>query len=133
MVSAIRSDRGASNRLLVLSLERRFTTLASTPLFFEYEAVMTRDEHLRAAGRTAAEVARILDALAAVAEQVRLAFHWRPFLRDADDDMVLETAINGRADAIVTLNARDFAGTTEKFGIDVLAPRQALAKVEMER
>jgi putative PIN family toxin of toxin-antitoxin system len=133
LVSAIRSDRGASNRLLVLSLERRFTALVSTPLFFEYEAVMTRDEHLRVAGRTAAEVTGILDALAAVAEPVRLAFHWRPFLRDANDDMVLETAINGGADAVVTLNARDFAGSTEKFGIDVLAPRQALAKVEMER
>ncbi|HEX3915874.1 MAG TPA: putative toxin-antitoxin system toxin component, PIN family [Caulobacteraceae bacterium] len=130
MVAAIRSNAGASNRLLVRALERSLVMLVSTPLLIEYEAVMTRAEHLAASGLTASDVGNILDAVASVAEPVRLAFHWRPTLRDPDDDMVLETAVNGRADAIVTLNLRDFVGATQGFGVEVLAPGKALAKLE---
>jgi len=67
MVAAIRSHAGASNRLLVLALERRLTMLVSTPLLIEYEAVMTRAEHLAASGLDARQVSTILDAVAAVA------------------------------------------------------------------
>jgi predicted nucleic acid-binding protein len=79
---------------------------------------------------TAVEVGAVLDAVAATAEPVRLAFLWRPTLRDADDDMVLETAANGRADAIVTFNKRDFARVAERFGVEVLAPGEALRRLE---
>ena len=72
----------------------------------EHEAVLTRPEHLAACGLSRTDAGRILDDLAAVARPVRLAFRWRPRLSDPDDDMVLETAINGDADAIVTINQR---------------------------
>jgi predicted nucleic acid-binding protein len=71
----------------------------------------------------------LLDAVALAAEPVRTAFLWRPLLGDADDDMVLEAAINGDADALVTFNTRDFVGAT-RFGLAVLTPREALAEVE---
>jgi predicted nucleic acid-binding protein len=129
MVAAIRSDAGASRRLVVAALEQRFILLVSVALFIEYEAVMTRSEHLAASGLSADDVAAILDALALVAEPVRLAFLWRPMLRDADDDMVLEAAVNGRADAIVTMNRRDFAPASERFGIEVLSPGAAAARL----
>jgi putative PIN family toxin of toxin-antitoxin system len=125
LVVAIRSDAGASRRLLVAALERRFTLLASVPLMFEYQAVMTRPEHLEASGLSAGEVDALLDAVAAVAQPVRLAFLWRPAVRDPDDDMVLEAAVNGMADAIVTFNARDFREAAKSFGIKILAPGQA--------
>lgn len=130
MVAAIRSDRGASRRLLVAGLERRLTLLVSTPLLIEYEAVMTRAEHLEASGLSREEVGQLLDAVAAVAIPVRLAFLWRPTLRDADDDMVLETAVNGQADAIVTFNRRDFLPHAERFGTAVVSPGEALQRME---
>ena len=55
----------------------------------------------------------MLDAVAFVAEPVRLTFLWRPGLRDADDDMVLEAAVNGQADAIVTFNHLDFRASNK--------------------
>jgi len=106
MTAALRSDRGASRQLLLAALDRQFELLLSVPLILEYEAVLTRPEHLAACGLSRADVGRILDDLAAVARPVRLAFRWRPRLSDPDDDMVLETAINGDADAIVTINQR---------------------------
>ena len=130
MVAAIRSDAGASRRLLVGALRRRFSPLASVPLLIEYEAVMTRPEHLDAAGLSVLDVNTILDAVASVAEPIELAFLWRPVLNDADDDMVLEVAVNGRADWIVTFNTTDFAAATDRFGIDVLLPREAVHRLE---
>ena len=44
--------------------------------------------------------------------------------------MVLETAVNGQADAIVTLNLRDFGSVAERFGIAVLLPGEALRRLE---
>jgi len=131
MVAAIRSDVGASRRLLVAGLERRLTLLASVPLMIEYQAVLTRREHLSASGMSAADVGVLLDAVAAVAEPVHLAFLWRPLLGDPDDDMVLEAAVNGRANAIVTFNIRDF-GAAASFGIAVLRPGEALKRLEDE-
>src|SRR5258708_37544857 len=95
----------------------------------EYEAVLTRPQHLAACGLSSTEVGQVLDDLAAVARPVRLAFRWRPRLSDPDDDMVLETAVNGNASAIVTFNQNDFAGGMESFGCAVLRPATALQQI----
>jgi predicted nucleic acid-binding protein len=130
MVAAIRSGTGASRRLLVAALRRLATLVVSVPLAVEYEAVMTRPEHLAASGLTSSEVGELLDAVIFVAEPVRLAFLWRPRLQDADDDMVLETAINGQADRLVTFNQRHFARAGAEFGITICRPAAALAAME---
>ena len=76
-----------------------------------------------------ADVGILLDAVASVGEPVRPSFLWRPSSRDADDDMVLEVAVNGRADAIVTFNRRDFRPATAQFGIEVLLPGAAIERL----
>jgi putative PIN family toxin of toxin-antitoxin system len=129
LVAAIRSHLGASAALLQLALQKKITMLATVPLVLEYEAVLMRAEHLAASGLEPEEVAILLDALVAVSEPVKLAFLWRPQLRDSDDDMVLEAAVNGHADAIVTLNSRDFAAVAPRFGIAIWTPKEALKKV----
>jgi predicted nucleic acid-binding protein len=86
MVAALRSDRGASRQLLLAALNRQFELLLSVPLMLEYEAVLTRAQHLAASGLSSTEIGRVLDDLAAVARPVRLAFRWRPRLRDPDDE-----------------------------------------------
>lgn len=126
LVAALRSDRGASRQLLLGVLERRYQLVASVPLMIEYEAVLSRDEHLLASGLSAEDVQILLDAVAMVAEPVRLAYLWRPLLTDADDDMVLETAVNGRAEVLVTVNLRDFAAAKGMFDVVILSPADAL-------
>ncbi|WP_245525750.1 PIN domain-containing protein [Mesorhizobium sp. M00.F.Ca.ET.216.01.1.1] len=75
-------------------------------------------------------IKRVARCRGAVAEPVRLVFLWRPAVRDPEDDMVLEAAVNGRADAIVTFNLRDFGKVAERFGIMVLSPGEALRQLE---
>ncbi len=129
IVAALRSDRGASRQLLLAALNREFELLLSVPLMLEYEAVLTRAQHLAACGLSSDEVGQVLDDLGAVARPVRLAFRWRPRLADPDDDMVLETAINGRASAIVTFNQRDFAEAGKDFNCAIILPAVALQQI----
>jgi putative PIN family toxin of toxin-antitoxin system len=129
LVAAIRSPSGASAEILRRVLRAELTMLASVPLYAEYEAVATRSDHLARAAATVKEVENLLDALATRLEPVEIRFLWRPQLKDADDEMVLETAVNGRAEAIVTFNRRDFEPAANRFGIAVLAPSEVLQRL----
>jgi putative PIN family toxin of toxin-antitoxin system len=130
MVAAFRSDRGASRQLLVAALDQRYDLLASVPLMIEYEAVLTRPEQLDAIGLRSADVNVVLDAIAKVAIPVELRFLWRPRLKDPSDEMVLETAVNGNADWLVTFNTRHLAEGARDFGIRVVRPFDAWKQVQ---
>jgi putative PIN family toxin of toxin-antitoxin system len=129
LVAALRSERGASRQLLIAALDQRFVLLASTAIWLEYEAVMTRPSQLDAMQLNATEVRDALAALATVAEQVVIHFLWRPVLTDAGDEHVLDLAMNGRADMLVTFNQDDFAEASKTFQIEVVTPAVALRKL----
>ncbi|WP_300304374.1 putative toxin-antitoxin system toxin component, PIN family [Ferrovibrio sp.] len=130
LVAGLRSHLGASNALLRQVALGRIQPLCTTALFLEYEAVLVRAEHRLVHGLDEAGVARFLAAFAAAATAVEVHFLWRPQLQDATDEMVLEAAVNGRADMIVTHNQRHFSGAAEKFGIAVLPPARLLKEIE---
>lgn len=129
LVAAFRSERGASRELLIAALDERYVLLASTALWLEYEAVLTRPLHLRAMQLSDAAVRDVLAALAVVAEPVPIHFLWRPVLADAEDEHVLDLAMNGRADMLVTFNQDDFVEASKTFQIDVVTPATALQRV----
>jgi putative PIN family toxin of toxin-antitoxin system len=129
IVRAIRTPAGASAMLIVEALRGRVTPLVSTALGLEYEAVAMRREHWLQPGFGRVEAERLLDALAAVAEPVEISFRWRGSLSDANDDMVLETALNGAASALVTFNRRHFEAATAQFGLALRTPADILAEL----
>ena len=130
LVAAVRSDRGASRALLISALERRYPLLASVPLMLQYESVLTRPEHLTAAGSSAGDVEVLFNAIALVVEPIRISYLWRPVLPDSGDDLVLETAVNGQADVVVTFNRRHFVPAAALFGLEILAPGDAVRRLE---
>lgn len=129
VVAGVLSPTGASRRLLLAAADRRFELLVSVPLMLEWEAVLKRPEILRAAKGSPDDMDVVLDQLAQVCVPVDLHFLWRPRSRDPDDDMVLETAINGRADAIATFNIRDLAAAAVYFGVAVEQPVSVLRRL----
>jgi len=133
VVAGIRSPQGASAALLRSLPEGNLTLLLSVALVLEYEDVCQRAEHRLATGMSAVEVDGFVNALVSFAEPVEIHFRWRPALRDAGDEMVLETAVNGAADAIVTFNVRHYGKIPGEFGIDVLLPREALERTRKWR
>jgi putative PIN family toxin of toxin-antitoxin system len=128
IVAALRSPSGGSAALLRRIRAGEIRMLLSVPLLLEYEAVALRPEHLQAARISAADVVNVLDVLALFAEPVAIHYLWRPRLRDPADEMVLEAAVNGRADAIVTFNRADFGAVPDVFGIAVAGPGDILRR-----
>jgi putative PIN family toxin of toxin-antitoxin system len=107
-----------------MALLQKIELVCSVPLFLEYEAVLCRPEHLKAAGVSLQDVINLLNVLAGKVQEVEIAYLWRPQLRDPADEMVLEAAVNGRAGAIITFNERDFLPQALSFGLVILKPEQ---------
>lgn len=130
LVAGFRSRKGASNLLLRHVAQGSLRPLVTTALFLEYEDVLRRPEHRLATGMSERDVERALAAFASAAEPVEVHFRWRPQLADPGDELVLEAAVNGRADALVTHNVRDFARAGLRFELRVLTPQQYLKDIE---
>ena len=115
----------------MLRMARRgeIDVVVTVALVLEYEAVLKRPEHLLAAGATFADAEKAVDPLVGIAQPTFVDYRWRPQTRDAGDEMVLEAAINAKADAIVTFNRRDFGDAPLRFGIECWLPGQTLEKV----
>jgi putative PIN family toxin of toxin-antitoxin system len=129
IVAALRSPKGASAALLLAIDDGSAELLATVPLFLEYESVCHRAEHKLASGLREAELKIFFDRLVELVVPVEVWFLWRPQLHDAADEMVLEAAVNGRADALVTFNRRHYHPAADRFGLPVLLPGETLAKV----
>ena len=71
----------------------------------------------------------LLDVLAGVVVPVEVFYLWRPQLKDANDDMVLEAAVSGQADVVLTFNIRDFLPSAEKFNLKVMTPSDFLKEL----
>jgi len=133
LVAAIRSDQGASRRLMVAVLGRQCRLLVSASLLIEYEAVLKRDEHRARSGASIEDVDGLLDALAQLAEPVEINYLWRPHLADPGDELVLETAVNGGADMIATFDLRHLAAAAASFGIAVARPGTIVRRLQEQR
>lgn len=127
-VAAMRSPTGGSAELLRRIDGGGTVMLLTVALALEYEAICTLAEHRLASGLSATEAGIYVDGLIGMAEPVKAFFRWRPRLRDPGDEMVLEAAVNGQADAIVTFNESDLR-EARKFGIEVIRPGEALRRI----
>ena len=123
LVSALRSARGASFEIVAALGRGEFEVAVSVSLLLEYEATLLR--HAEELNSGPQDALGIVDYISDVAISQDIFFLWRPFLRDAGDDLVLELAVAAGSDAIVTHNVRDFVGA-EKFGVRVITPKQFL-------
>lgn len=123
LIAALKSRKGASFRLIELVGTDRFTISVSVPLILEYE--YAAGKLAESIGLTERDIENILDYLYRIAEHRRIFFLWRPFLKDPNDDMVLELAVESESDYIVTHNIRDFEGVGQ-FGLKAISPREFL-------
>lgn len=126
LVSALKSKRGASYKILSLMPTGKFEFHLSVPLVCEYESVLKRsDLNLT---WTIDEIDELMDIICLFGVKHEIWYLWRPLLQDAGDEFVAELAVTAQAEAIVTQNVRDFKGMN-KFGIEVLTPKEFLQRI----
>lgn len=131
LVAAARSRNGASFALVSSIPSPDFEICLSVSLYAEWQDALTRAENLPP-GRTADDALAFVRYLAANAWLQDIFYHWRPFLRDPNDDMILELAFAANCDLIVTHNLGDFAGC-ERMGIRAITPRDFLKLIREAR
>ena len=124
LVAAVRSRDGASFALVSSIDAANFQLCLSVGLYFEWQAVLTRKEHLPP-GRNASDALGFVRYLASRAHLQEIHFLWRPFLPDPNDDMLLELAFAAGCRYIVTYNVKDFHGS-EQLGVTAITPRDFL-------
>lgn len=120
LVAAVHSQLGASHALVRSIPSPNFQICLSVGLYTEWREVLTRPEHLPTCD-TPEDALRFLRYLASQAHLQEIHFLWRPFLGDADDDMVLELAFAAGCRYVVTHNVSDFRGS-EQLGIAAIKP-----------
>lgn len=128
MVAASRSKQGASFVLVSSLPSSRFEFALSVALYTEWQAVLTRPEHLPP-GLQTADVLGYLRYLASIAHLQDVHYLWRPFLRDPDDDMVLECAVASKSNFLVTHNVKDFQRITQ-LGVLPMTPSSFLTHLK---
>ncbi len=126
LVSALRSKRGASHSIFQQINSGKFDINLSVSLVLEYEEAAKRV--LKDLLLNENDIEDIIDYLCSVGNRKDIHFLWRPFLKDPDDDMILEIAVSSQCDAIVTHNVSDFSGA-ETLGIRILTPREFLQEI----
>jgi len=126
IIAALRSNRGASYKLLLLLGNGRFEANMSAPLALEYEDAAKR--LLGSIALNAAEIEDILDYIFSVTNHHEIFYLWRPFLKDPKDDMVLELAVKANCNIIVTYNKGDFQ-ELEQFGIRAMTAKEFLQEI----
>src|SRR5438309_881583 len=124
LVAAAKSRQGASFALIDAIPSPRFQICLSVGLYAEWQDVLTRNENLPV-GLASADANSFLRYLAQQSHLQEIHFLWRPFLPDADDDMVLELALAAECRHIITHNAKDFQGS-EQFGVTAISPGEFL-------
>lgn len=123
LISAQRSQRGASSKLLSLLGTGKFEAHISVALALEYEEILMR--YRLELGLSQDDVVDVVDALCALSKPHEIHYQWRPYLRDPDDEFVLALAVAAGCEYIISFNQRDFVNV-ERFGIRVVTPGEFL-------
>ena len=126
-LSALRSRQGASYRLISEIGGKHFILCISVPLVLEYEATAQRIKWPGKPGKRTIE--DILDYFCLVGESIAPPYLWRPIANDPKDEMLVELAVAGGCDRIITFNKRDLVEVL-KIGIKLQTPREFLEEME---
>lgn len=127
MISALISKHGASRTMLRNCLSGSYVPLISNPLFWEYEAVSSREIIRKYSPLTAEEIRELLNAFYSICQWTPIYYLWRPNLQDEDDNFLIELALAGNALYIVTNNIKDLKASELIFpDLRVLKPEELL-------
>lgn len=122
---------GAANQLMRKCLEGSFSPLMGAALYAEYEDILGR-KHLFARSRLDQdERDELLDIYLSHCTWTQIYYGWRPNLRDEGDNHLIELAVAGNAQYLVTYNLKDFKNMDLQFTeLQIISPEALLSEVQ---
>jgi predicted nucleic acid-binding protein len=123
ILAALRSQAGASYRLLMTVGHPQWQSVVTPALMYQYEDVARRPGNVP--GLSAQDITNILDLIYRESHRQVIWFSWRPASPDPGDDLVLDAAIVGGCDFVVSFNERHLRAARD-FGMEVLTPTALL-------
>ncbi|MEQ9238999.1 MAG: putative toxin-antitoxin system toxin component, PIN family [Coleofasciculus sp. F4-SAH-05] len=123
LLAGLRSNRGASYKLLTLLNNQRWQLNVSTALIFEYEEVLKKER--TQLGLSLDDINTVVSTICAIANCRTIFYLWRPAALDPDDDFLIDLAVECQADFIITYNKRDLR-IAETFGIQLVTAKEFL-------
>jgi len=127
-----KSREGASRKLIRYCLEGKIEPIIGEALFLEYEDVLSRKELTKKCVLSVEEINRLLDAFLSCCEWIKIYYKWRPNLRDEGDNHLIELAVAGRADYIITKNIKDLTSGELRFNqIKIVTPSNFMKDVKL--
>ncbi len=134
-LSSLFSKNGASFKLVLWVVNQYKThhkkyNVISNTLLTEIDDMLTREKNmLKYKNFSKSEIDEFIDGICLISNHQKINFMWRPFLKDSNDDMVLEVAFNAKANYIITHNIKDFRGVEDNFNIHPITPKDFLSKI----
>jgi uncharacterized protein len=126
LVGAFLSQAGGDNREVIRRcLKREAQPVLGVTLFIEYEDALGRDALMKKCPLTPRDMLVLLEAFLAVCEWVKVYYLWRPNLPDEGDNHLIELAVAGAAEAIITNSTDDVNGGDLHFPkTRIVTPKQ---------
>ena len=126
-ISALLNPFGDSANILELCFRRQYVPLMGTTLYLEYEDVINRNEIFKNCLLSEDERQNALDDYLSICKWIKVYYTWRPNLKDEGDNHLIELAVAGGANTIVTGNIKDFQKPELNFPeVSILMPKQLI-------
>ncbi|ALB39204.1 MULTISPECIES: putative toxin-antitoxin system toxin component, PIN family [Nostocales] len=126
-ISALIGSKGSSRELIRRCLKGEYQPLMGNALFLEYESVMQREEIISQCSLTNTEIYTLLASFINVSQWISIYYLWRPNLKDEADNHLIELAVAGNAQIIVTKNVKDFQNAELVFpNLSILRPEEII-------
>ena len=127
-IAALLNPSGSNREVLRACFLGKAVPLMGAALFHEYEDLLGRADLMRKCPLTAKERRLFLASFLSLAEWIKVYYLWRPNLPDEGDSHLIELAIAGAAETIVTNNLGDLGRGELRFPrLQILTPRQFLS------
>ena len=107
-VGALQRGDGVNRKILELCFLDELEPLMTDTLYYEYESLMGRSHLFEHSMFSQNERESFFDDFCSICRWVDIHYRWRPNLKDEGDNHVIELAIAGGADCVLTWNKKDF-------------------------
>ena len=115
LIGALIGKEGPSREILRRCLQDKYQPLISNTLFLEYEDASLRPRIQKLCPLDENEIRELINAFYSMCVWVPIYYLWRPNLKDEGDNFLIELAVAGNAEIIVTNNVKDLGSAELSF------------------